>query len=110
MHRPRREDSGLVQVQGFSAVFAGTWRRWVPQKALCGLRPIQVQGFFAIYAETWPGVDESELLTGRMPVELIHFFSVFLDFLCIFAAKELNYADCFQAEISVRSILRSGDG
>ena len=70
----------------------------MPQKALCGQRPIQVQGFFAIYAETWPGVDESELLTGRMPAELIHFFSVFLVFLCIFAAKELNYADCFQTE------------
>jgi hypothetical protein len=31
-----------IQVGGFPAVFAGTWQRWMPQRELCGLRPIQV--------------------------------------------------------------------
>ena len=42
-----------VQVRGFSAVFAVTWKSKVPQKPFYGLRPIQVQGFSAKNAGTW---------------------------------------------------------
>ena len=42
-----------IKVGGFSGVFAGTWKGWVPQSAFYGLRPIQVWVFSAIYDVTW---------------------------------------------------------
>ena len=42
-----------VQVRGFSAVFAVTWKSKVPLTPFYGLRPIQVQGFSEKNAGTW---------------------------------------------------------
>ena len=57
-----------VQVRGFSADFAVTWKMWVPQRAFCGLLPIQVIGFSGVYAVTWMRRVQYKALSGMLPV------------------------------------------
>ena len=59
-----------VQVRGFSSVYAGTWMRMVPQRALSGLRPVQVRGFSAFYAVTWMRRVPPRAFCGLRPVQV----------------------------------------
>ena len=65
MHLSEELTANTSRSERILPFFAGTWQRWMPQRALYGLRPIQVKGFSAENAGTWPGQRRRGLCIGR---------------------------------------------